>query len=215
MSASQDEFAFIQGEQQERGDRKVMGLGRALTTPMQPAEVPAVDQDDRQVTSTFDTRPIGSYDFVESGWAAQGNLATLDGPYKGVVQPAGLAPNLMLITFPLPVGFVAVIRRVEVFINPPHNSPRVSISMGIALQRNGASIPNNDIQVYGIADHYEWDTHQIFGYWETPSLLLTMTDGSPHTAGVRVLGTLIPAKNASPIREVGSLPVAIRGGPKA
>lgn len=211
MPASRDEFAYIQGEYQRSGEKRIMALSRAPDVLPAPSELPKVDIDDRQVLSTFDTRPISGFDFNMSGsGSTQPNVPLANELFTPEVSPAGLAPNALEITWPLPVGYVAVIRRVELTVIPPHNPSGLS-SMVISFQRTDSAIPQNDnIQLFGPTSDYAWDTHQVFGYWETPRIVVTTNDHVAHSVGARILGTLLPAKNASPLREVGSLPLAVR-----
>lgn len=229
MPASKDEFAaLIADAQRQGGGTRIMALARAPLVPGRPQESPKVNLDDRQVVSMFDTRPIDAYDFVASATGAvnpsSGVLpvmtgdadATLDAALDAannavVVRPrVNLPTNVCEVGFALPVGFVAVIRRVEFTVLPAHNSSSITTPMLVRPLRSESAIPDNDIQLFGIVESYGWDTHQVFGYWEVPGLVFTFHDLVDHAVGCRILGTLIPARNAEPKREIGSLPLHVR-----
>jgi hypothetical protein len=208
---AKDEFAGMQGNVQQQGSgTRIMALARAALVPGRPSEAPKVDIDDRQVLSTFDTRPIDAYDFAAAGTGATpGNVATQEFFMGGPIK-SGLAANMCQISFPIPVGFVAVIKRIEFTVMPAHNTSGIGTPMQVLVNRSDSAIPDNDVKLWGITESYGWDTHQVFGYWEVPGLTFTFHDLVDHGVGARILGTLIPARNAAPHREIGSLPLSIR-----
>ena len=231
MPASKDEFQQMQRDvQRVGGGTHIMALARAPLVPNMPnraAQVAAQQLDARQVVSIFDTRPIDAYDFVATATGSVGGTgvfiatqpgdefdvgldAALEAANNAPRPKAGAAANMCTVNFTLPVGFVAVIRRIEFTVLPAHNSATITTPLVVRPLRSDSAIPDNDVQLFGVVESYGWDTHQVFGYWEVPGLVFTFGDLADHGVGARILGTLIPARNAEPKREIGSTPLVVK-----
>jgi hypothetical protein len=200
------EFDRMRGEIQHQGTRVL-----AVPSPTPPAPVGIAPPDPRNVVSNFDTRPIGAYDFAHSENATMGN---------------GEVTSVIAVNFEVPDGYTAVLRRVRVEWTPPASmliaQPAAGASptdfLEISLLRSGGVIPNNTVQFLGDLDSYEWDTHQVFGFWETMGLQLAVTGAFAIPAniadavfvGVTFFGVLIPTKSRPPETEIASDPVVVR-----
>lgn len=201
------EFDRMRGENQLPGSRVL-----AVQPSGPPVPVGIAPPDPRNVVSNFDTRPIGAYDFAHSEHVTMGN---------------GEATTFSTVQFSVPDGYTAVLRRVRVEFSPPGAliiaqplagaSPAATFLM--SLLREGGIIPNNTVELLGDLDLYVWDTHQVFGFWETMGLRLEVTGTGfeiPNLAanslfvGVTFYGVLIPTKSRPPEVEIASDPVVVR-----
>lgn len=200
------EFERMRGETQLPGTRVL-----AVPPPEPPPPVGIAPPDPRNVVSNFDTRPIGAYDFARTLTATMGN---------------GEVDSFAQVSFDVPDGYTAVLRRVRVEWTPPAamligqpgagTDPTAFLDM--SLLRNSGVIPNNTVRFLGTLDEYEWDTHQVFGYWESMGLRLVPTNGFAVPASVTqavyvavtFFGVLIPTKGRPPNQEIASDPVVIR-----
>lgn len=95
-----DEFDLARGESQRAGDPNVLGLGRPLPDEIPVGLAPGFP---RHVYSTFDSRPIGAWDFTQSV-----RLSVTPDPGQQV-----------FFTFQVPEGLVAFLRRVDVTLYRP------------------------------------------------------------------------------------------------
>lgn len=203
-----DEFERMRGEVQLPGTRVL-----AVPPPEPPAPVGIAPPDPRNVVSNFDTRPIGAYDFAHTEVVNMHNEDEAD-VVSGVFS------------FPVPDGYTAALRRVRIEFTPPGamrignpaavDDPTTFLTM--SLTRDGGIIPNNSVRFFGILDQYEWDTHQVFGFWETMGLLISVEGAFAIPAdfnigmfvAVTFFGVLIPTKSRPPEVEIASDPVVIR-----
>lgn len=197
-----DEFSSLIGDRQQLSSgTRIMALARAPNAPAVPrtaaqaaiAKAAAVSLE-RQVVSTFDTRPIDAFDFTVS-FTTQ---TTLDPP-----EPFG--------DFEVPQNYVCVLRRVEFTVFPAYAGTGISDPLIIQLTRNGSGILLNRFEAYGIFDSGGWDTHQVFGFWEKPGVIWEAGDAALYDIAFRMSGNLILAKNIPPNREIGSDPIRTRG----
>lgn len=200
------EFERMRGETQLPGARVL-----AVPPPGPPAPAGISPPDPRNVVSVFDTRPISAYDFARSGVATMGNGEVL---------------TFTDVSFDVPDGYTAVLRRVRLEFSPPGamivGNPAAGASPArefqASLLRNGGVIPNNLIRFFGDLDEYEWPTHQVFGQTETYGIRLNAPNGWAIPAnvnnalfvGVTFMGTLIPTKSRPPELEIASDPVVTR-----
>lgn len=200
------EFDRMRGETQKAGTRVL-----AIPPPTPPAPVGIAPPDPRNVVSNFDTRPIGAYDFAHSEHATMGN---------------GEVTSFATVSFEVPDGYTAVLRRIRVEWSPPAamlvGQPAAGSSpartMLLSILRNGGVIPNNTVEFLGDLDLFEWATHHVFGFWENMGLQLVPTAGfavpininDAVFVGVTFFGTLIPTKSRPPEVEIASDPVVIR-----
>lgn len=200
------EFDRMRGEVQKPGTRVL-----AVPPPTPPAPIGIAPPDPRNVVSNFDTRPIGAYDFAHTEHVTMGN--------GEVLQSA-------TVSFDVPDGYTAALRRIRVEFSPPAamivgppaagSSPALTFLM--SLLRNGGVIPNNTVEFFGDLDLFVWDTHQVFGFWESMGLQLVPTSGFAVPAsvndavfvGITFFGVLIPTKSRPPEVEIASDPVVIR-----
>lgn len=199
------EFADVLGDgQNPGGGTGIMALTRDPRVP-RPMPAPgsaaaraiATAQAQLQVQSVFDTRQIGSFDFVTS-------FATQDSADPG--EPFG--------SFQVPQGYTLVVRRVEFDIFPTYNGTGISTSLNISLTYDDQPIPLNTISIYGLIDTYGWDTHQVceqghfFGVvWNVGGV----PNNSGYDIGWRFIGNLIPTLGRPPRTEVGSMPLQVKG----
>jgi len=200
------EFDRMRGEVQHRGTRVL-----AIQPNMPPAPVGIAPPDPRNVVSNFDTRPIGAYDFAHSEHVTMGNGEVL---------------TFSTVNYEAPDGYTAVLRRVRVEFSPPAamliSQPLAGSSpiktLLLSLLRSGGIIPNNTVELLGDLDLFEWETHQVFGFWESMGLQIVPTSGWAIPAGlttavfvgVTFFGTLIPTKSRPPEVEIASDPVIVR-----
>lgn len=200
------EFDRMRGEVQHPGTRVL-----AVPPPAPPVPVGVAPPDPRNVVSNFDTRPIGAYDFADTEVISMGN---------------GEATNFQQVNFAVPDGFTAVLRKVRIEFTPPGAMIVGTPASGVlpthtflmSLLRNEGVIPNNTVKLFGDLDIYEWETHQVYGFWESMGLRLA-NDGTfamPANVadglfvGVTFYGVLIPTKSRPPEVEVASDPVIVR-----
>lgn len=200
------EFDRMRGETQRPGMR-------VLAVPPQgpPLPIGIAPPDPRNVVSNFDTRPVGAYDFADTEVVNMGN---------------GEVTTFQNVSFAIPDGYTAVLRRVRVEFSPPAamivGQPLANVlptrTFLMSLLRNDGVIPNNTVKLFGSLDLYVWDTHQVFGFWETLGLRLE-NDGNfaiPANVndgvfiGVTFYGVLIPTKSRPPEIEIASDPVIVR-----
>lgn len=200
------EFDRTRGEIQKPGTRVL-----AVPQSGPPIPVGIAPPDPRNVVSNFDTRPIGAYDFAHTEVATLGN---------------GEVATFATYTYEVPEGYTAVLRRVRIEFNPPAamligqpaQGSTPTRQLNLTLLRNGGVIPNNTVSLYGDLDQYEWDTHQVFGFWENMGLQVVPTNGWAIPAsvneavyiGVTFFGVLIPTKSKPPEVEIASDPVIVR-----
>jgi hypothetical protein len=200
------EFDRMRGEVQRPGTRVL-----AVPAPEPPAPVGIAPPDPRNVVSNFDTRPIGAFDFAQSGHATMGN---------------GEANTFSDVSIDVPDGYTAVLRRVRVEWSPPAAMLIAQPAAGaspthtflISLLRNSGVIPFNTVEFLGDLDLFEWKTHQVFGFWETMGVRLSAPAGflipfninNSVFVGVTFFGTLIPTKSRPPETEIASDPVIVR-----
>jgi len=203
------EFARQIGDIQRHGDDRVHGLGRDYPKNI-PVGIPPPAL--LHVQAAFDTRPIGAYDFaLEAFDSIRAYPATID------------------LTTALPAGYTAVLRRVQLDIQPSFVG-RVGASgtytpfLQLSLLRTGSVIPSNTIRLRGSVSGYEWPTHQVFGFFETLGIRVAYNgpalSGSDYDVTARFFGTLIPTKGMPPPNEIASGPTPVRvyapaGGPTA
>ena len=198
------EFAQQIGEKPPvQGDPRVTGLvKRPVNAP--PGIAPPSPL---QVVSTFDTRPISAYDF---------SLIQ-----TGIGEFAPEAPSAIINPQTLPQGYTLVLRRVLLecfpgFVGQSGYTADAGSSLSFFMLRDGAVIPNNELRL-GTLTTFAWETHQVFGYWQTIGLRATLNIGTPDPLSgfnydfrVTYQGTLIPSKGLPANEEVGSDPVLIR-----
>lgn len=203
---TEDEFARMRGEVQHHGTRVL-----AVPPPEPPAPVGIAPPDPRNVVSNFDTRPIGAYDFAHSGHVTMGN---------------GEVTTFASVNFSVPDGYTAVLRRIRVEFTPPASMQVAQPAAGasptntflMSILRNEAVVPNNTVELLGALDVFEWDTHQVYGFWESMGLRLVQATSFAIPAnvadavfvGVTFFGVLIPTKSKPPAIEIASDPVVVR-----
>ena len=196
-----EEFSRANGDVQRPGDRQPMGA-----PPPLPQNIPVgvAPPDPMVVVSNFDTRPIGAYDFANTQTGLMGN---------------GEVTSTLLLQWPIPDGYTAVLRSVEVEFNPPGLANLDALSVNGAfsmfLLRDGVVIPNNQKTIYGELTSYVFTTHQVYGFWETLGMQFVQgTFAIPLTLDIRVTatfkGTLIPSKSRPPNVEIASDPILVR-----
>lgn len=199
-----DEFAQMIGEQTPlRGDPNVTGLGPPPTNA--PAGI--APPSPLQVQSVFDTRPLAAYDFA---------LTQTKG---AAFSPE--APTAEVFPLTLPQGFTAVLRRIRIECTPGFQGDTgytgdIMNSLLFQITRDGATIPNNAIR-FGTLQDYTWETHQVFGFWQTLGMrigwesgLIDPATGLNYDFRFTYMGTLIPTKGLPPSEEIGSDPVIVR-----
>lgn len=197
-----DEFAQIIGEHTPlQGDPNVTGLGPPPTNA--PAGI--APPSPLQVQSVFDTRPLAAYD------------ASIPLVAFGQFTPES---QFYSFTTALPQGFTFVLRRVVIecvpgFIGNAGYSNGDPNYLEFALLRDSSTIPNNKMRFLNLT-RYEWDTHQVFGFWQSIGvstyiqLISDPASGTVYDFNVLFQGTLIPTKGLPPTEEVGSDPVLVR-----
>jgi hypothetical protein len=191
------EFDVERGEIQRRGARNVFGV------PDMPRDIPVgiSPPEPLVVVSTFDTRPVGAYDFVLG-----------DSGLIGVAEA-----DVLILEVLVPNGFTAVLRRLRLEFTPNgaiNLTAAGGDSLVLRLTRDGAPIPNNVFTLRGAMDLLEWPTHQVFGAGERIGVQVSGTFAVPAGDSVIVqadfLGTLIPTKGKPPETEIASPPVITR-----
>lgn len=201
-----DEFDRMRGEVQQPGMRAL-----AVPPPHPPAPIGVAPPDPRNVVSNFDTRPIGAYDFAHSEVVTMGN---------------GEVATFATVSFDVPDGYTAALRRVRIEFTPPASMQVAQPAAGssparaldLSILRNGAVVPNNTVRLFGALDEYEWDTHHVYGFWESMGLRIVPTNGwavpfnnnDAVYVGVTFFGVLIPTKSRPPATEIASDPVLVR-----
>lgn len=185
-----NEFEQQRGEIQQRGNRRVLGLG----APREPSVVGIAPPANLQVQSVFDTRPIAAYDFAISD----------------TVDFGGMNSSSAAIMVAVPDGYTAVLRRVELESVPALLYNGVD-GADIALTRDDSAIPNNVVKLRAGLSSYTWDTHQVFGFWQRFGVRLTCGVAPPiipePKLTVRFFGVLIPSRSLPYPDEIASGPV--------
>jgi len=125
---------------------------------------------------------------------------------------------VMLCEVAVPDGYTAVLRAVEVEVTQPlligTSDPGTSFFQ-LDLLREGAVIPNNTTRFRSSFAFYRWETHQVYGAWETMGIRgtfsLPIVTPNPLavelTGTARFFGTLIPSRSLPPTEEIASGPV--------
>lgn len=150
----------------------------------------------RQVVSSYDSRPIGGYDFVFSG-----TLSTTEGAIDAQPYYERITPR----------GYVSVVRRIEVEANTALNlgNPQEWIfSQGGVIAVNWNYMASDYLSEFGV------DTFFVVPQ-NTPIRLTAVTgfDGFPAQVGavyVRFIGNLILDTNEPSNGIIGSLPHTVR-----
>lgn len=189
----------------------VPGQNPPLDTPFLPTRQPDIIQQQPGmgspterptpfVISTFDTRPINAQDFFRSG------LSVMSVPPDAAVETAQF-------NYVPPVGYLAVIRRIEVAMIGPSPTPEPGAEIIMDLLENGAPIFQNDNQpVYYALSPLRFDTHIAILGGNTFSVRFrstgVATDGG--TFVFQVTGNLLLSGGYAPSDEIGtkvSIPV--------
>lgn len=195
-----DEFDQQRGEVQHRGAR---ALGTPPPSP--PTPIGIAPPDPMNVVSNFDTRPIGAYDFAHT---------------EHVNMGPGEVITFKDLSYQVPTGFTAVLRRVRIEWVPGavmNLGFAAANAFSISLMRSEQIIPNNTVVLWGELNEYEWPTHHVYGFWETIGVRLNASGwavpSNPNdevTIAVTFMGVLIPTKGKPPAVEIASDPVLVR-----
>lgn len=179
------------GFEQARGERQVTGTPGIVAVTPQPGNIPIgpAPPHIRQVLSVYDSRPIGGYDFVLTGSFA---------PYISAPQAFVQSPK----------GYVAVLRRIELFAYPAFlntSAPAWSfVANGVAATAwDWVTSPAVDAD--GIDVFFVIAPDQPFGI--RAALNAFNVGGS--SIYVRYIGNLLLDSNEPPSEQVGQLPHAV------
>lgn len=199
MTKPTGEFENLLGEKQRRGDPGVMGLPRVL-----PADIPVgiAPGFPRHVYSTFDSRPIGAYDFAVSA-RVFGNITAA-------------VPELVDATYTAPQGYVTFLRRVEYTFSPALAVVQAFPGFDFQLIRDNAVI-QNVLWDYGGQEYSDlaWGTAQVYQAGQQVGtrirrltaqanfVPLALVDNL-YQVTVRFIGTLIIDSGEPPAELVGS-----------
>lgn len=196
-----DEFDEQRGEVQRRGSRDVFAQGVPL-----PPNVPIgiAPPDPTVVVSNFDTRPVGAYDFAETG---------------SVIAGPGEVLQTVSVELAVPDGYTAALRRVIVDVLGGAIAtldPTTDDAFTMRLLRNGAPIPNASVRASEVTQ-YVWPTHQVYGMTEVMGLsfqadawVVPAAPAGQCRVSVTFMGTLIPTKGRPPETEIAGPPVLVR-----
>jgi hypothetical protein len=199
VSKPTGELENLLGEKQRSGDAGVMGLPRAL-----PADIPVgiAPGFPRHVYSTFDSRPIGAYDFAQSVTVFANITAAV--------------PQVTDATYTAPDGYVTFLRRIEFTFNPALAVLQQSSGFDFQVIRDNAVVQNVRWE-YGGQEFNDlgWNTAQIYqaGQQVGARIRRLVTDAffvpifltdNLYFVTVRFIGTLIIDSGEPPAELVGS-----------
>lgn len=200
------EFAGTIGDQQRPGSgTHILALSRDPAAPPAPqpaagsaaARAAAQSAAPLQVLSTFDTRKVGSFDWVTT-----------------VTTSNAIDPPVLFADVECPDGYTMILRRVELSIFPTFSGSSLNDSITIRLRYDGSAILLNDLSLFGVFDGYGWDTHQVAGQTHSLGVAWSLNglpaSGDLYDIGFRLYGNLIRTWGRPGETEVGSPPLITR-----